>query len=201
MKFHAYNQNIFNLSRTRISKTWTWSKLSLFFEIRLAGCVICNKCRWPYVGAFLPVRGRLSEKACGVESKDSCVERNQKTLVWIGTSRRFSRAFGAMFRWSVDLPIIRSGMLNNLAFLCNSVRYRVPWPLTKPPAQVFFCRRELTAALDIYIQVKFVLVLFMFSLMQIVHYQTLNQVKGIKTERRLWLILWGSCILFNLKSS
>jgi len=76
-------------------------------------------------------------------------------------------------------------MLNNLAFLCNSVRYRVPWPLTKPPAQVFFCRRELTAALDIYIQVKFVLVLFMFSLMQIVHYQTLNQVKGIKTERRL----------------
>jgi len=37
--------------------------------------------------------------------------------------------------------------------------------------------------------------------MQIVHCQTINQVMGTKTKRHLWLILWGSCILFNPKSS
>jgi len=50
-------------------------------------------------------------------------------------------------------------------------------------------------------QVKFVLVLFIFNLMRIVHFQTINQVMGIKIKRRLWLVLWGSCILFNIKSS
>jgi len=43
-------------------------------------------------------------------------------------------------------------------------------------------QRVLTAAFFIYLLVKFLLVLFVLNLMQIIHCHTMNQVMGTKTE-------------------
>jgi len=83
----------------------------------------CDKGRWPYVGVVLPCRRWVSQNACDIEPKDACMDRNCKTLWWSVVAE-----FGEALVYRI---FVTEWMLNNLPFLWNSVRCKVPWQLTK----------------------------------------------------------------------
>ena len=85
----------------------------------------CDKGRWPL---------RRRSSSMQAMSKTECLRYWTKRRMhgWSETARRFCGAFVAEFGEALVYRIfVTEWMLNNLPFLWNSVRYRVPWSLTK----------------------------------------------------------------------